>query len=550
MAPISSPADDAATEALIARLIAEDFEANVDSFLIGSSIEDYEEPMSSYERGVADGTISQIPSWGIPNSDTSDSSPCSAETVFPASTGEGWDDSVAWEETSCANASEDDREGQEQCEGHRCQYQDNEWCVMSQTSILPSQRLAAPVSGDNFDNAGDTNNSHAPSPQTLSSDLRPFLQPGVDASPSDTVPSSPLLGPQREDSNASHFERHRAPSPLLLDKPSSPVQAPVPRSQLHVLDRSRSELSIASTTSNLVSPVKFMEADSVGEAIVWPRINRYHSRGVPTELSIPRLSAADRYLGLDIDFSSSKGKGKAYVFDGMKVKDAKEEEFRESSRLKQRLRTRSRESNSLLDDCFAKQGDEYPIIRIPLQGLAMGRDEQEMRRIEDLAVVEIRIGEDETLESILNDICNPSSPQARERLEASVSSGVSTSTAGTQGSRNSTSLEQGTAFSRRGRIGRDNEPQMRSLRQTRRMAYERVQRGWKSKRHDRGLLYGEHLRGDEEILRGMPKETKGKRREIDEAENEEVEIRGRTMERDAHRSRDKPAVRATEVEAE
>ena len=566
MAPVSNPADDAATEALIARLIAEDFGENIDSLRIGGSVEDYEDPLSSYERGVIDGTISDIPSWGDPLSDTSDSGPC-AGTEIPEYTGEGWDDSAAWNETSCTDESDRGVERRGRCEDDTKQPPDIKWCVLAPTSMIRTRRRASSV--PNLDN---TNATHpAIYFQRSSSDVlpQPFTPPTSDPTFPDTVSDSPVLGPQR-DTPTSRLVSHRDPSPLELDRASSPVQATVLHPRKKVSGRSRSELSPPFDASQPVLPVKSTKEEGVGRATVWHKPNRCHQPYNPAELVVPRFSAADRYTGLDIDYSSSKSKGRARAFDRSNVDadnddDDDDHHSADFQRLMRDFERNFCESDSLLDDWHDSDGDDSPLIYIPFPGLSLGRDEQEIRRLEDLAVVEIHVGEEETLESILNDICSPSDQKARVRLEASVSRAVlstgtqasadttsaeASSTLGTQGSTDSTSFGPSTSSDGglRGRTSRGNGPPMRSLREERRRAYYRDRKGWKPKKNDAELLLGVQVRSEDEILKKMPKQ--GEEKEEEEEEEDEEASRGRKRKSKARKHKGKGKGKEEKAEKE
>ena len=533
MAPVSNPADDAATEALIARLIAEDFGENVHSLQIGGSIEDYEDPLTSYERGVIEGTISDTPAWGDPLTDTSALDPC-AGTEIPEYTGEGWDDAMAWEETPSTNEydSEMGREGL--CDDDTNHLPDTNCYVVDQTPIAPIDGLASSVFNS------DTANATRPAtyPQQNSSNLvpRPFTPPMSDPTLPDTVPIPRVLGPQRE-TDTVRSRSQSDPSPLKLDRASSRRQTTVANPRVQVPARSSSEFS----ASKPFLPEKLTKDEAIGQAIVGPKPTQYHPHYNPANDFVPRLSAADRYAGLDIDYSSSKGKARARAFDGINVHtdddDGDHDQSAEFDRDMRNFERRFCESADSLDAWLNSEGDDSSLIHIPFPGSAFGRDEQEIRRLEDLAVVDIHVGEDETLESILNDICNPSDQKARVRLEASVSRAVlsttgtqasedtasveASSTLGTQGSTNPTSFGPSTSSSR----SRGHDPPMRSLRQERRRAYYRDKKGWKPKKNDPELLFGVQVRSDDEILRNMPKDGMEKE-EVDD--NEEAEpSRGR-----------------------
>ena len=556
MAPISNPADDAATEALIARLIAEDFGENVGSLRIGGSVEDYEDPLTSYERGVIEGTISDIPSWGDPVSDTSGPDPC-AGTQIPEYTGEGWDDSMAWEATSSPDEYDSGMGRQALCEDDTNHLPDINRYVMDQISIAPTDGLASSVCNS------DTANATYPAPcsQRNSSDVypRPFIPPMSDPTLPDTVPIPPVPDPQR-DTDTSRLRSQSDPSPLKLDRASSLRQATVPNPQVQAPGCSLSEFS----TSKPFPTVKLTKEEAIDQAIVGPKSTRCHPPYNPADLFVPRLSAADRYTGLDIDYSSSKGKTRARAFDRINLHtDDDEGDHDQSADFNRQMRDFERRfcrSADSLEDWLDSEGDDSSLIHIPFPGFAFGRDEHEISRLEDLAVVDIHVGEEETLESILNDICSPSDQKARVRLEASVSRAIlsttgtrssadttsveASSTLGTQGSTDSTSFGPSTSSGR----SRGNEPPMRSLRRERRRAYYRDKKGWNPKKNDPELLFGVQVRSDDEILSKMPKDGD---EEDKEDEKEEVEpSRGRSRKSKAKKRKGKGKEKEEEADNE
>ena len=557
MAPVSNPADDAATEALIARLIAEDFGEHVHSLQVGGSIEDYEDPLSSYERGVIEGTISDTPAWGDPLTDASALDPC-AGTGIPEYMGEGWDDAMAWEETSSTNEYDSGTGREGLCDDDTNHLPDTNCFVADQTPVVPIDGLAS------LEFNSDTANATRPPtyPQHNSANLvaRPFVPPMSDPALPDNVPVLPVLGPQR-DTDTVRSRSQSDPSPLKLDRASSLRQATVANPRVQVPARSPSEFS----ASKPFLPESLTKDEAIGQAIVEPKPTQRHPPYNPANIFVPRLSAADRYAGLDIDYSSSKGKARARAFDGIKNVHTDDDggDHDQSAEFDRDMRNFERrfcESADSLDAWLNSEGDDSSLIHIPFPGSAFGQDEQEIRRLEDLAVVDIHVGEDETLESILNDICNPSDQKARVRLEASVSRAVlsttgtqasedttsveASSTLGTQGSTNPTSFGPSTSSSR----SRGNDPPMRSLRQERRRAYYRDRKGWKPKKNDPELLFGVQVRSDEEILRNMPKDGMEKEKVDD---NEEAEpSRGRKRKPKAKKRKGKGKEKEQESETE
>ena len=99
MAP-STAEDDAASEAHIEQLIAEDFSVNFDACRIGGSLEDYEEPLSSYERELLEGPENvnngdDSTLWGDPTVINAGEGDSSMELVPREPINDGWDAGVA-----------------------------------------------------------------------------------------------------------------------------------------------------------------------------------------------------------------------------------------------------------------------------------------------------------------------------------------------------------------------------------------------------------------------------------------------------------------------
>ena len=473
----------------------------------------------------------------------------------PRYTGEGWDDAMAWEATSSPDECDSGMGRQGLCEDDTNQIPDINCYVTNQKPIVPTDDLPSSVFHSDITNAAHPATCY----QRSSSDVhpRPLIPPMSDPTLPDTVSIPPALGSQR-DTDTSRLRSQSDPSSLKLDIASSRRQSTVPNPQVQVPGHSHSQ----SSASNPSLPVKFTKEESLDQAIVGPKPTQCHPTYIPAELFVPRLSAADRYTGLDIDYSSSKGKTRARAFDRINAHtDNDDGDHGQSAEFNQQMRHFERRfcrSANSLDDWLDSEGDDSSLIHIPLPGFAFARDEQEISRLEDLAVVDIHVGEEETLESILNDIYSPSDQKARVRLEASVSRAVlsttgtqasedttsveASSTLGTQGSTDSTSFGPSTSSGR----SRGNEPPMRSLRQERRRAYYRDKKGWKPKKNDPELLFGVQVRSDDEILSKMPKD--GDEEDKEDEKGEVEPSRGRSRKSKAKKGKGKGKEKEEEAE--
>ena len=340
MAP---PSDvDAATEALIAQLVAEDFGESFyrHSAPIGASYDDYEEPLSSYERQCLD----------------AESNPDGAREE-----GSGWDpeepDEVsrvaALDETLSPNSLADHGTWDSS-------YMDEQGVQHTATSSVHSE------ASRNTDESNE-NKEHC---DTDFSDRQSL----VASSPTTHSPSSIFHDlPSKANNTSPHATDSTEIQPCLS---CGPVQVP----QDHLDD----------ATSISTSPVSDSHPPAV-EACAKPST---------TQPPVTAQEVEDRWDD-GLDYSSAKGKGKAVrAYDEFKLGLRK-------NRGDGWIRTDAEIENG---DCDTEDEDEdeaeiddedLPFIRIPWPS---AETEELLSRREDAEVAEIRVGDDETLESILRDI--------------------------------------------------------------------------------------------------------------------------------------------------
>lgn len=161
--------------------------------------------------------------------------------------------------------------------------------------------------------------------------------------------------------------------------------------------------------------------------------------------------------------------------------------------------------------CFGDRydGDEgedscSPWIYIPFPGTCGGKLGEPDARMEDNNVVEIRVGDNETLESILCDICNSKSPDGTDLASTVGIDGVplsSTQPSSVQGERDEESTSEP-----------EKTPEIQTLRQATRKAWYRRKLGNHPRLKDQELLYGKSVRPDYEFSRGCRSWVEGKMR--------------------------------------
>ena len=518
----SAAEDDAATEALIAQLIAEDLDVNIDSLRVGASVEDYEDPLSSYERGLledpdhvthGDDSCTWGDSGTFPNEDVSPT-----KTVIGKHTveGEGWDMEVAKgvDEQPHTATSDHGDEAKEEEQEQNTKYHlsdevylrsDAETNGLTQTVSVPGQIPCQPVKEPRRNiSDSETNVTNIP-PLSIRPDSSPrtqyigYVVPGpVETGLPPRFPTP--LDPRRNISDPSGLETipcSATTSPTIAGPGSVYIE-----STTEPLDTSQPLISASAISPALnprAAPTTLTDEEATGAAIISPQPARRNSVGKPVEWRapglMPGLSAFDRYDGLDIDYSSSKGKGKARAFDSFGPDeddyDAEYELF-----LKENLR-----KNLGVDADGWDEGEDScsPWIYIPFPGTCGGEYGEFDQRTEDDAVVEIRVAEDETVDSILRDMCNAKSKAAADEA----------STVGTDSIRTVTSTQPSSVqgeYDEESTSKPDKRPKIRTLRQERRKARHRKAMRWDEKPNDPELLCQVDVRRDCEGLKGLPKQ--------------------------------------------
>ena len=334
----SSSDVDAATEALIAQLMAEDLGESYDrhSAPIGASHDDYEEPLSSYERQCLDAEDDPEDGSGWGPKDPDEVS--SVATLDESPSPNGLADNGTWDSS----------------------YMDEKGVQQTAASSLHSEA------------SRNTNERHENKEHCDTDSLdRESL---VSSSPKTHSPSNIF---HDLTSKANNISPHALGSTEVQPCLSS---GPVPATQDHVDD----------ATSIPTSPVSDSHPPAV-DARAEPSI---------TQPSVTAQEVEDRWDD-GLDYSSAKGKGKAVrAYDEFKLG----------------LRKNHGDGWILTDaeiengDCDTEDEDEdeaeiddedLPFIRIPWPS---AEPEEILSRREDAEVAEIRVGDDETLESILRDI--------------------------------------------------------------------------------------------------------------------------------------------------
>jgi hypothetical protein len=178
--------------------------------------------------------------------------------------------------------------------------------------------------------------------------------------------------------------------------------------------------------------------EGISRAVSWARPTRFDTIGKPNEWSaadpIRRPSAFDRHTGLDPNFSYSNGKLKRGAFDKFDKHERDGDDYNEGY---EALRKENLERGS---DLGGDKGEEScsPWIYIPFLGRCGEGLEEIDARTEDNEVVEIRLDDDNSSESILSDIANTKSPDGTD----------STSLSGIQSADVQGEFDQDSAFKR------------------------------------------------------------------------------------------------------
>ena len=336
MAPSSD--DDAATEALIAQLMAEDLGESYyrHSAPIGASYDDYEEPLSSYERQCLDAEDDPEggSGWGPNEPDEVSRVAAPDESLSPNSLADHgtWDSSYM------------DEHGVQQA---------------AAPSLHPEASCNTSESNENKEHC-----------DTDCSDRESLVS-------STPIPHSPFNVFHDLPSMANNISPHATDSTESQPCPSS-GSAQVPEDHLD------------DATSISTSPVSDSRPPAVGAC----------EKPSTTQPPTTTREVEDRWDD-GLDYSSAKGKGKAVrAYDEFKLGLRK-------NRGDGWIRTDAEVENG---DCDTEDEDEdeaeiddedLPFIRIPWPS---AETEELLSQREDAEVAEIRVGDDETLESILRDI--------------------------------------------------------------------------------------------------------------------------------------------------
>ena len=334
----SSSDIDAATEALIAQLMAEDLgeSYNRHSAPIGASYDDYEEPLSSYERQSLDAEDNPQDGSGWGPKDPDEVSRVAALDESPSPSGLA--DHGTWDSS-----------------------------YMDENGV---QQTAAPSPHSETSRNTSENNENKEHCNTDASDRESLIC-------SSPIPHSPRNVLSNLPSKVNNNSTHATDSTEIPPCPwSGPVQVP----QDHPDD----------ATSISTPPVSGSHPPAVG-ACEEPSTMQPPTTGQEVE---------DRWDD-GLDYSSAKGKGKAVrAYDEFKLGLRK-------NHSDGWIRTDAGIENG---DCDTEDEDEdeaeiddedLPFIRIPWPS---AETEELQSRREDAEVAEIRVGDDETLESILRDI--------------------------------------------------------------------------------------------------------------------------------------------------
>ena len=335
MAPSSDV--DAATEALIAQLMAEDLGESYHrlSAPIGASYHDYEEPLSSYERQCLDAEENPEDSSGWGHKDPDDVDSVAALDKSPSPNGLA--DHGTWDSS----------------------YMDEHGVQQTAASSLQSEKSCNTIESNE-------NKEHC---DTDSSDRKSL----VSSSPKTLSPSNIF---HHVPSKANNISPHATDLTEIQPCPSGPVQVP------------QDHLDVATSIST--SPVSDSHPPAVGAC----------EKPSSTQPPTTAREVEDRWDD-GLDYSSAKGKGKAVrAYDEFKLGLRK-------NHSDGWIRTDAEIENG---DCDTEDEDEdevefddkdLPFIRIPWPS---AETEELLSQREDAEVAEIRVGDDETLESILRDI--------------------------------------------------------------------------------------------------------------------------------------------------
>ena len=338
----SSSDIDAATEALIAQILAEDLGESYDSYSlpIGASYHDYEEPLSSYERQCLD---------------------AANDLDGDSDEGCGWDPEISNGINSAVAPDESQSSTESSYQGTwNSRFIDEDGQVQELAEPERESRVAVTDDDDSR------------------SDPRPCSSPtseGLTGSPSRIV-SLPACNAHAPTNPAG--ETRNIPAPMALPTQLAPDASPGPIQVPH----------------DHIDP---SDDSAHREAFIPP-----HSPA-PTE----RPPASSRWSFEDqwddgLDYSCYKGKGRAVrAYDEFRLGLRDGERRCREPNGPDLEDDNEQDSDSDSEEESENEDEDLQFIRIPWP--ATEPDELLSRR-EDAEVVEIRVGEDETLESILRDI--------------------------------------------------------------------------------------------------------------------------------------------------
>ncbi|KAL2040910.1 hypothetical protein N7G274_006368 [Stereocaulon virgatum] len=432
MAP-SAAGDDAASQALMARLIAEEWDSNQDSRPVGGSVEDYEDHLNSCDRGLMEDpdNVNNGPgglaTWGDPLvTDPNKGSP-STDTSHDEATSEGWDASVAdgfdiGTPDTCTSEHGDQggphvlqgpgRIGSHHLSDELYERLGTERLALAQTVSLP-----------NF-----VRRQSVERPRRIS-DLESITTSS--ASPP-TEPDSP---PRTEYIGYIMPAGTRVPS-----RPATPVDSKRKRSDPPRLETPSSQTSNPPSPTPRPTHMVYYSDDSNPPS---PNSRSVHMVYIPDEPSFLEKSKTEQPVeelkkdvpDVEAKVANSNGKDKMRAFDEFDEHEGDRDDYNEGC---EALRKEYLKKGSDLE------GDEdenfsSPWIYIPYLGrCGEGFGEMDARTGDD-EVVEIRLDDDDDpCESILSDIANTKSP---DRIN-------STSLSGTQISEVQGIFDQDSGFKR------------------------------------------------------------------------------------------------------
>ncbi|MCJ1452958.1 hypothetical protein MMC28_003303 [Mycoblastus sanguinarius] len=414
---------DAATEALIAQMMAEDLAESYDvhSRSIGYSIEDYEQPLSSYELEWLEGSFAEneeTRAFFASSSPEMDSWPNTPPPQSPIQVTEGqaWDSHTADIDDLGATAQEPlEQETDISDNGTPTtdyDLADSERRVFSLPPYMlphiddPRRTVSADSLPDSYNRSTET----LPAAQSLQV---PCERPDFNLpSPVLTNPTFPELPPQHTTSVPNRVSPDFAPLPTSAQPDKSAPHLPST-----ALDQASEDLlSILHRESHYEAdliPTRSDVLNRYASGRLWPR----PTRQAPYSAD-PRLPYLEPFLPLNswrddpVDHSLSKGKGKA-----REPREGARWAKRKGLRFESRTEEKREEGVEIDDKDDYEEYDDGRILKLKVPWPYTKRD-AEREALEDTEVVEIHVGEDETLESILSDISLREQHRAKGKMVA------------------------------------------------------------------------------------------------------------------------------------